>query len=46
MTEIIPENEELDEPPILGSWQRMYITVLVLHVIVITLFYLFSQAYS
>ena len=43
-----PEQTELDEerPPILKSWNQMYALVLILHAIIITLFYLFTQAYS
>ena len=43
------ENQEMDAPeppPLLGSWRRMYIAVLVLHVLLIILFYLFSNAYE
>lgn len=35
-----------EEPPILGSWRNMYIFVLVLHVLLIVMFYLFSNAYA
>lgn len=35
-----------EPPPILGSWRNMYIFVLVLHVLLIVLFYLFSNAYA
>ncbi|WP_421949104.1 hypothetical protein [Phaeodactylibacter xiamenensis] len=33
-------------PPILKTWNRMYLFVLILHAIIITLFYWFTQAYS
>jgi len=42
-TEPIPPEEE---PPILGSWRSMYTVVIVLHVLLIILFYLFSKAYA
>lgn len=41
-----PEQNLLEQPPLLGSWPRMYTVVLVLHVILIVLFYLFSNAYA
>ncbi|MCB9314225.1 MAG: hypothetical protein H6568_15815 [Lewinellaceae bacterium] len=39
----LPED---DQPPIMGSWNRLYILVLVIHVIFITLFYLITQSLS
>ncbi|WP_173021441.1 hypothetical protein [Lewinella sp. W8] len=36
----------LDGPPVLGSWKNVYLFVLVLHAVIIILFYLFSQAYA
>jgi hypothetical protein len=42
-----PNQEELDDrPPILGSWKNLYILVLVVHAIIIVLFYLITRAYS
>ncbi len=39
--------EELDDrPPILYSWNNLYLLVLVAHAIIILLFYLFTRAYS
>ncbi|NJC24658.1 hypothetical protein [Neolewinella antarctica] len=40
------DDDPPEEPPILGSWGRMYATVLVAHVVLIICFYLFSQAYA
>ena len=40
------ENPADDAPPVLGSWRNLYALVLILHVILIVLFYLFSQAYA
>lgn len=40
----IDPNDET--PPILGSWSRIYAVVLVLHVLLIILFYFFSRAYA
>jgi len=37
---------EPELPPILGNWSRMYTFVLVMHMILIILFYLFSNAYA
>jgi hypothetical protein len=33
-------------PPILGSWNRIYAFVLILHAVIIALFYFFTHAYS
>lgn len=33
-------------PPILGTWNRLYLFVLVFHALLIFLFYLFTKAYS
>lgn len=41
-----PPDNGPDESPILGSWRNMYIFVLVLHALIILLFYLFTRAYS
>ena len=35
-----------DKPPILGSWNRMYIVVLVAHFVIISLFVFFTKLYS
>jgi len=35
-----------ERPPIFRTWNQMYAFVLILHAIIITLFYLFTQAYS
>jgi hypothetical protein len=37
--------EHDDAPPFLGEWKRVYIAVLVYLVMVISVFYLFTQAY-
>lgn len=39
-------NDEDDKPPILKSWNQLYVLVLIMHALIITLFYLFTQAYS
>ncbi|MEM1359774.1 MAG: hypothetical protein AAGF89_16335 [Bacteroidota bacterium] len=41
--QIDPDDET---PPILGSWSNIYTFVLVLHVLLIIMFYLFSRAYA
>lgn len=41
--QITPNDET---PPILGSWRRIYGFVLALHVVLIILFYIFSQVYA
>lgn len=41
-----PTDNQEDRPPIFRSWNQMYLFVLVLHAIIIFLFYLFTQAYS
>jgi len=40
-----PANEE-GKPPVFGSWQQMYLFVLVLHALIIFLFWLFTRTYS
>lgn len=35
-----------DPPPIFNSWKQMYVFVLVLHTVIIMLFFLFTKAYS
>jgi hypothetical protein len=35
-----------ESPPIFGSWSRIYGFVLVLHLVLIVLYYIFSQAYA
>ena len=44
MTDPAPE-AELEAPPILGSWRRMYAAVLIGHVVFLTVLYLISQRY-
>jgi len=46
MSQPPPTETTPEEPPILGSWQNMYTFVLVAHVVLIFLFYLFSNAYA
>ncbi len=40
------EELEADDPPVLGSWRNIYIVVLVLHLLLLVAFYLFSRAYT
>ncbi|MEM6317910.1 MAG: hypothetical protein AAF960_09575 [Bacteroidota bacterium] len=35
-----------DPPPIFKSWNQLYVFVLVLHLIIISLFYMLTKAYS
>mgnify|MGYP006265943881 CR=1 FL=1 len=42
---IKPEEED-GRPPIFRTWNQMYAFVLILHAVIILLFYLFTQAYS
>jgi hypothetical protein len=37
---------EDEKPPILGTWNRLYTVVLILHFILIILFYLFTIKYQ
>lgn len=39
-------NPNDETPPILGSWRNIYAFVLVLHFLLIVLFYLFSAAHA
>lgn len=44
-----PQNTDTpadEHPPVLNTWRNLYAFVLVLHLVLITLFYLFSQAYA
>ncbi len=43
---ISDEEPENDEPPVLGSWKNFYTVVLVLHLMLLIAFYLFSRAYT
>jgi len=38
--------DQKDAPPIMGTWQRLYILILVLHAIILSLFFLFTKTYS
>ncbi len=41
------DQNKLDEkPPIFNTWNQMYAFVLILHAVIILLFYLFTNAYS
>ncbi|WP_197494075.1 hypothetical protein [Lewinella sp. 4G2] len=41
-----PESEANEAPPLLGSWRRMYVAVLVAHLALVVFFYLFSTSYA
>ncbi|MEL7119188.1 MAG: hypothetical protein AAFO07_07105 [Bacteroidota bacterium] len=45
-----PTPDEIDEqdnfPPFFKTWNQMYAFVLILHALIILLFYWFTQAYS
>ncbi len=38
--------EEDERPPVFRTWNQLYAFVLILHAIIIALFYLFTRAYS
>lgn len=40
-----PKDDE-NGPPIFKSWNQMYAFVLILHAVIILLFYLFTHAYA
>ena len=46
MSRPLSEAPATDAPPVLGRWRNVYAFVLVLHVVLIVLFYLFSRAYA
>jgi hypothetical protein len=46
MTSQNQANPNDEVPPLFGSWSRIYGFVLVLHFILIVLFYFVSQAYA
>lgn len=35
-----------DPPPIMGSWKRLYLLVLLIHTFIIFLFWLFTKTHS
>lgn len=41
-----PQEEQDDQPPILGSWRNVYIFVLALHLFIIYLFFRFGEAFA
>jgi len=44
---MVSDPGDLDErPPIMGTWNRLYLLVLVIHALLIFLFYLFTHYYS
>lgn len=44
--ETTPNEQQEDSPPIFKSWNQLYIFVLVLHALLITMFYIFTHTYS
>lgn len=42
------EEPDLEDalPPLFKSWNQMYAFVLIMHVVIIALFYLFTRAYA
>ncbi len=38
--------EEDERPPVFRTWNQVYAFVLILHAVIIALFYLFTRAYS
>jgi hypothetical protein len=48
MTKAKPNADAADQdgPPIFRTWHQMYAFVLLLHAVIILLFYLFTKAYS
>jgi uncharacterized membrane protein len=46
MSDPIVTDPNDETPPIFGSWKNIYTVVIVLHLVLITLFYLFSNAYA
>lgn len=40
------KKQEEEKPPILGSWKKMYLAILVIHAIVLFIFWLFTQHYA
>ena len=44
--DVVAQDHQDSRPPIFRSWNQMYLFVLVLHAIIITLFYFFTETYS
>ncbi|MEM9920896.1 MAG: hypothetical protein AAF990_22545 [Bacteroidota bacterium] len=40
------ESPQEERPPVFKTWKQLYIFVLVLHALIIFLFYLITRAYS
>ena len=40
------QNKIDDKPPFLGSWNKIYLLVLSELIVIITLFYIFTKAFS
>ena len=40
------DHQQEPPPPIFKTWNQMYAFVLILHVLLITAFYFFTEAYS
>ena len=43
---VVEQDHQDNRPPIFRSWNQMYLFGLVLHAIIITLFYIFTETYS
>lgn len=43
---VVEQDHQDNHPPIFRSWNQMYLFVLVLHAIIIALFYIFTETYS
>lgn len=41
-----PPTPPEERPPLLGSWRALYAAVLILHAVLILLFYLFTLRYA
>jgi hypothetical protein len=42
----VAESLKEDQPPIFGTWNKLYVFVLIFHALLILLFYLFTKAFS
>lgn len=38
--------QEDEQPPFLNSWNQIYVMVLIIHAVLIFLFYLFTEAHA
>ncbi|MEM0991620.1 MAG: hypothetical protein AAF847_13620 [Bacteroidota bacterium] len=46
MTDKLKASEPEDKPPILNTWSQLYWIILILHALILSAFYLFTEFYK